>query len=252
MESNKDKILERIGKLIDKAQSSESIGSIHEAEIFMNKARQLLIQYNLSESDIKKKEDDYIIELLHYNEIVNIKSNDGIIWVQSLINIICEYNLTKYIHLSKTYSYYIVGTKVNIDFTKNLINTMIPVFLNLCSKRWSEHQYQLAMGLAWEVKRNKFRRDYLDGVVIGVNLAYKKEKEKQEEEEKTEIEKNKQIGEEGPITTLIRVNEIIIQEKVNEFFNDLKSVKNREKKLSNAVDIGIEDGSSYQKDKFIE
>lgn len=252
MSTQKEQILEKIAKLISKSKSSEEIGSIQEAEAFMSKARQLLLEYNLSEDDIKTKNDDYIRELLNYGEIVSLTSNDGIRWLQDLINIICIYNLTKYVHLNRTNSCYIVGTQVNIDFTKSLINTMVPVFLNLCSKRWSEHSRQMKSGLVFPIKKNKFRRDYLDGVVIGVNKNYSEEKRAQEALEKAQLAENKRFLEEGPITALVRTNEVILKQKTQEMFNDLRRMTQRVKKVTEVLDIGIKDGQAYKKDKIIE
>ena len=47
-----EKIKSRIEKMLKKAQSAKEIGSLHEAEVFSNTANKLLMQYNLSMSDI--------------------------------------------------------------------------------------------------------------------------------------------------------------------------------------------------------
>lgn len=219
---NLDKIKSRIEKMLRKAESAKEIGSLHEAELFAKTANKLLMEYNLSISDInlgenKQNINDFCLEL-KYNK------TDGD-WMVRLYHIIAKFNLCKVIQIGKTTKIVIIGEKYNVDLVMFISSQLVHVIKSLCSQRWKEYN-------GFE-KKNTFKRGYYIGAVNGL---YEKLEQQQQELNR------EMVG----ITALIKTNEIAIQEKVSQMFNNLKKGKSRRLSGSDGATLGKIDGKNMQ------
>lgn len=83
--------IEKIQKLLNKAQSAEAMGSLAEAEAFMMKVQQLLNEHNLEmstvENHVSKKERKIVEEKLKFGAV----KSDGD-WEKNLMCVICRNN----------------------------------------------------------------------------------------------------------------------------------------------------------------
>ena len=222
-----DKIKSRIEKMLRKAESAKEIGSLHEAEVFAKTANKLLMEYNLSMSDInlgenKQNINDFGLEL-KYNK------TDGD-WMVRLYHTIAKFNLCKVIRIGKTTKIVIIGEKYNVDLVMFISSQLVHVIKSLCSQRWKEYN-------GFE-KKNTFKRGYYSGAVVGL---YSKLREQQEE-------LNREVV---GVTALIKTNEVAIQEKVSQMFNNIKQGKSKKLSGNDGQTMGRIDGRNLQINKGI-
>ncbi len=67
-------LLDKIKKLINKADSAKEIGSLAEADVFLGKVNELLVEHNLSMSDM----DSHELDMKDSNKVVESGFDDGI------------------------------------------------------------------------------------------------------------------------------------------------------------------------------
>lgn len=144
----KETILEKIQKLLSKAESLKQLGSLKEAESFIGKANTLLLEYNLSLSDINFDKEDKDYEISETDKANAFKfgldKNFGK-WDEELLKVIAKANFCDTIirtsrTLNKTkngYSYEdsrtLVGTKTNIEvvtYIYNFVKGIMPSIAN--------------------------------------------------------------------------------------------------------------------------
>ena len=229
-----EKIKEKIAKLLRKSESAQELNSMAEATAFANKANDLLMQYNIKLADINREaglptEPEIIIIKTPLSTFGNTESRDGKSWMISLINIVNVHNLCTLVLSSKCFMnnpndpyLHIFGTQENIDHTSKLSTQLIGAALNLCDKAWKTYN--------GSIKRGKFRRDFLNGFNIGLNISMK-EHEKQQAQE---------------VFALMRTNEVALTNKVSEVFNELKKAKSRRKDYNEAAHLGLEAGKNIK------
>ena len=223
-----EKIKSRIEKMLRKADSAKEIGSLHEAELFAKTANKLLMEYNLSMSDINLGENKQIIEGVGLELKYNKSDGD---WKVRLYSIIAKFNLCRVIKLGQSTKIVIFGEQYNVDLVMYVSSQLENTIKSLCSQRWKEYG-----GLE---KKNTFKRAYYIGAVNGI---YSKLKEQQVELQ------NEMIG----VTALVKTNEIAIAEKVNTMFNNIRIGTSRRLSGQDGAFLGYKDGKNMQIHKGLE
>lgn len=181
-EEIKNKILEKIRKLMNKQKSAESIGNLEEAAIFAAKISELLTKYNLSKFEIGKGKEKSDIKDRFFDHIKPAK-NEGK-WVYALYNLLCRYN---YCTLISVYTKHIDNGSYKTVYTGATIfgspeNIEIVIFL---ADQLKEKIKFLSKG-AWDKvknqpheKRNSFLRAYYKGAVSGISYQLSTQRKEQ-------------------------------------------------------------------------
>lgn len=172
--SEKETILVKIKKLIDKANSTDSI---HEKETFMLKAQQLLREHNLEMSHVDRlnsKEDASITRLMMQYEFD---------WEVELASHIAQYNFGKVTFGSHTKRISIYAKEDNANVIQYLFsffkNTLMELSLTSYNKMLEDAVADLVKSgirvdrKAYEktfkkTKKNTYIQDYLIGGVAGI------------------------------------------------------------------------------------
>jgi hypothetical protein len=185
--------ISKIRKLIEKEQSCRAIGNQEEADAFLLKIQELIMQYNLDLDTIKEdqKNDSGIRQ---ESIIIDIS------WQEELLDNICKNFLCKVIPYWK-YTYkdgsYMDWRKKNIVGKVHNIEACIYMFKFYCSeimqlsvKAYTSdiEQRRAVFGSNWkkvekefnEQHRQKYIRDYYIGCVHGISRRMRDEKEKME------------------------------------------------------------------------
>lgn len=157
MQKKENSLLKKIKALYEKAQSSQELGNVEEANAFMKKVEELILKHNLDLSKIKEFSE---VEDIYHNE----EREEGIEyykketlqegkWEQDLISIICQYNFCKcfyrtYAHAPGGEMYFskigkppyavIVGTPSNIEVVKYLVDISRDIFRKLVGPSYDE------------------------------------------------------------------------------------------------------------------
>lgn len=252
MEAN-DKTKKKIENLFKKAESAQEIGSLEEAQLFINKANQLLVKYNLEQVDVMTKEtgNTCIGEEVMTGEIHGWNKTDSL-WVNKLYARVAKYNFCDAV-FSMPYWIYdygedgirtpnkkkwvkpyvtIIGEPHNIEMVKYICSHIIPKLKKLQSKRWKELQGQISE------KKNTFKRGYFSGAVMGIaNKLYDQQKTNEKKYE--------------GLPGLIKLNEVAVKEKTDEIFPELGRTRSRGLSGVTGAAVGRKDGRNMNINKGI-
>ena len=146
METKRDKILEKLRKLMNLKESAKALGNEGEAHAAAGIAR-LLMEYNLSEEDIpeqEKLENPVIAEEIPYKvEMSNC------VWYNFLVSTVCEYNMCRSLIVSRPKNYrmvrdkfQIIGRKKNVEVVLYLISFLAHQFVIIGKRKYPNYKYE--------------------------------------------------------------------------------------------------------------
>lgn len=168
----KEIALQKIRKLLKLQYGAEKIGNSGEAYQAAKMVRKLLLEYNLSLSDIQEEQQQAarIVE----TDPLSYADQYGVSWKQNLLMIICRYNLCSLIVCPRRKQMNIVGTEANTIVVKEFYEYLLQVFRRLSMERLNEAQNEyLGTGrFMTEPKKKDFLRSYLEGVSRGLQENY--------------------------------------------------------------------------------
>lgn len=169
---DKETVIQKIRKLLKLQYGAEKIGNSGEAFQAAKMVRKLLLEYNLSLSDIQEEQQQAarIVE----TDPLSYADQYGVSWKQNLLMIICRYNLCSLIVCPRRKQMNIVGTEANTIVVKEFYEYLLQVFRRLSIERLNEAQNEyLGTGrFMTEPKKKDFLRSYLEGVSRGLQENY--------------------------------------------------------------------------------
>ena len=169
----KENVIQKIQKLLKLQHGAESIGSTGEAFQAAKMVRKLLLEYNLSLSDIQEEEQQQAARIVETDPL-SYADQYGVSWKQNLLMIICRYNLCSLIVCLRRKQMNIVGTEANTIVVKEFYEYLLQVFRRLSMERLNEAQNEyLGTGrFMTEPKKKDFLLSYLEGVSRGLQENY--------------------------------------------------------------------------------
>lgn len=235
---NKEKILDKLKKLIALQEGAEQISSINEAANAAEKIQTILIKYNLELSDaLGHKSKDVKIGILGVKikvEDLGYDKRQGS-WLSVLANGITRYNFGE---LVQNYSYngldtfHVLAAEQNLLVIEYLIRSLASQIKSLERQEYSNHRHE---------QRGAFRRRFLMGAALGVTAKLREQMEYQ------------QRNTEG-VTALVLFNKEALQTKMNEEYPEIEPSKTSTKMAdgSNAAALGYIKGKSLDINKGVE
>lgn len=235
-----DKIKLKLEKLLAKAESAREIGSLQEAEIFMQKVNSLLTEYNLKKEDIRVKtgnpKDELVFVDIWLKEEHGWGKTDGM-WMIAMYNVISVHNYCRMVrimtHGTQNELVRVFGEPHNIDTVRYLANFIIATGKHLHKERWKA--YRTSGG---REKKNAFKRGYFTGLVYGIQV--KLEEQQEQDEAKWE-----------GVTALVRTNELALTEKVEETLGETSKQHHKKLTSESGLIMGTRDGQEMQINKGI-
>lgn len=169
----KENVIQKIRKLLKLQYGAEKIGNSGEAFQAAKMVRKLLMEYNLSLSDIQEEEQQQAARIVETDPL-SYADQYGVSWKQNLLMIICRYNLCSLIVCPRRKQMNIVGTEANTIVVKEFYEYLLQVFRRLSMERLNEAQNEyLGTGrFMTEPKKKDFLRSYLEGVSRGLQENY--------------------------------------------------------------------------------
>lgn len=178
----KENVIEKIRKLLKLQYSAEKVGNSGEAFQAAKMVRKLLLEYNLSLSDISTEEQATTTRVVE-SDAMSYADYYGVVWKQRLLGIICRYNLCSLVVCRTTKKMNIVGTEANMTVVKGFYEYLLQVFRRLSMERLNEAQNEyLGTGkFMTEPMKKDFVRSYLEGVGHGLQENYESQRPTVEE-----------------------------------------------------------------------
>lgn len=217
MKTKKDKILEKLRKLMNLKESATALGNEGEANAAAAGITRLLMEYNLTENDIPEQEK---LENPIVSEEIPFKMDINGRWYSDLVSVICEYNMCRCLIISKFNNgrrkrseFEIIGRKKNVEVVLYLISFLSHQFITIGKRNYVEYKHDCV----WKYGKYPkslimYLKSFLYGCVIGLS-------EKLDESKKT-------LETENNITALVRTTE----GEIDDFLKGQKIGKARESK----------------------
>ena len=172
----KENVIQKIQKLLKLQYNAEKIGSTGEAYQAAKMVRKLLMEYNLSMSDINTdtEEDIKIVE----SDDLSFSDQYGVHWKRMLLGVICEHNLCELIYCTQKKRMNIVGSETNMIIVREFYTYLLRVFTRLSMERLNEAQNEaMRQGkFMIDVQKKKYIKRYMDGVHLNLNEKNKSSK----------------------------------------------------------------------------
>lgn len=188
METKKEKILEKLRKLMNLKESAVALGNEGEANAAAAGITRLLMQYNLSENDIPEQEklDNPIVA-----ERIPFKSEvcSGV-WFTHLISVVSEYNLCRALIVRAVHNgkmrqseFEIVGRKKNVEVVLFLISFLSNQFVWIGKQGYM--QYKRDCIKVYDILPKSpatYLKSFLYGCVLGLIKKFEGAKQQLENE----------------------------------------------------------------------
>ena len=242
METKRNKILEKLRKLMNLKESATELGNEGEANAAAAGITRLLMEYNLTENDIpeqEKLENPVISEEIPFKA----EASSGA-WYSRLVSVICEYNMCRNLIVStrtngrmKRDKFEIVGRKKNVEVVLYLISFLAHQFVTIGKSGYAQYKHDCLLKYGTYPKSlTMYLKSFLYGCVIGISEKF--------EEGERELKK------ETDITALVSTAKC----EIDDFLKNEKIGKARESK--GEVDAlcamkGVEVGRSIEISKGI-
>lgn len=259
MLDNKDKILEKISKLMALAQNEGA--SIGEVENSMVAIKKLMVKYNLNDDDLITNGG---VDVSEY--VIEFKSTENKNWRRSLMEVIARNNMCDVIGTVK-YSYKnvkrvsvsvklsILGNRTNRKMVIDLYEICIDKFISLSKVRYEEYIKEkisfytekyptMKINKTFLTKnkvtitRNKYITSYYLGCVSGMDSKLSSDN----------ITNDMEVKEIGQYTLMIKKNAELLNDKISELFPNLRSAKVRSTSVhGGAYGQGVKDAKVSNK-----
>lgn len=232
MKTNKDKILEKLRKLMNLKESAMALGNEGEANAAASGITRLLMEYNLTENDIPEQEK---LENPIVSKEIPFKTEICGSWYCDLISVVCKHNMCRNLIVSRRNKgrmrrseFEIVGRKNSVDIVLYLISFLSHQFISIGKRGYAQYKHDCI----WKYGRRPesltmYLKSFLFGCVIGLSDKLKNDK--------------KILEEQTDITALV----VCTKAEIDDFLKDEKIGKTRESKseidvfcASKGMDVG--------------
>lgn len=182
MGANKDKIFEKLRKLMNLKESSKELGNDGEANAAAAGITRLLMYYNLSETDVPEQEkiDNPVIS----TEIpFKVELSNGA-WYRDLVTVVCKHNMCRALIVSIRYNgrmrrskFEIIGRKKNVEAVLYLISFLSHQFVAIGKREYSQYRHDcIWKHNTYPQSLTMYLKSFLYGCCIGLNKKLEEEK----------------------------------------------------------------------------
>ena len=137
-DEKRNKILEKIRKLLALKESAEKIGSEGEAYAAAQGVHRLLTEYNLTMQDVLGSKGEDNGPRIEESDGISYNSHFGL-WKQQLMGVICKYNYCKCVASTRTKQVYAVGTEANVAVCTWLFEYLVSAFVSLAKQHFRKY-----------------------------------------------------------------------------------------------------------------
>jgi hypothetical protein len=226
----------RIAKLRKHAQSADKLGSKEEAIAFAAKANELLLEYNLLESDIKMDDDSDKYKKWAYSERLSFQcKQSGQRSKLKLVGVLCRHNLCDYVYNgSPWFTFEVFGNMENVDQVVWLYNFLSVGLLRLAQ------QAHVALSKEEKIIYNRYSylKDFLLGAATGIDAKLKQQ--------------TADSAQSAGICAMVLYNKDALSVFLKTTKPKTRSVKQRQVIVGHGFTSGVEAGKSFSITKPLE
>ena len=239
---NSENIIDKIKKLLAKSESSEKLGSLEEAETFAKKAQQLLQKYNLTRADLTEEEAYKDVD--HIELPCKIPGIGGSSSFDVLV-VIARFNFCNVFFAGNkgNNKMVIVGNRENMEVCEYIHSVIIRVCMEVGKLEYKNYVEDFTPDQNSKTGKpvgfDTYMRTFFKGARVGLNQKLSAE----QEVFKSENENS---------TGLMKMNDIVVSNYINEKFGSLKTSNgSRVNATTNAFQKGLETGKNVKINKGV-
>ena len=166
---HKQKILDKLVKLQNSRQSEAELGNEAAAEAFAAMINKMLLEYELSPSDIdyaRANDNDPIIELRTNMIGYGIKSaKTRVAWQEALAVSVADAHLCRILIRNSSNQIWFVGTKSHATVAEYVFGTMVPLIEKLSKKAELDYWKQTGCGRGINNMARGFRASWIEAFI---------------------------------------------------------------------------------------
>lgn len=235
--SERDKIIQRIKKLKAHAESAAQLGSLEEAKAFTEKLEELMIEYNLSMTDVdsaKEATKDEFHNWVYTESISYHESATDYRWRLQLVRVLCKYNFCSFTFNKPNRTFKLYGNADNIDTIVWLYHYLTIGLLRLAQSEFRKKDkiYQKQYG------KYQFLKDFLYGAADGIDSKLD--------------EQRRQHAQANSLNALVKVNNDALIRFQKQRIPNVKSAKIQEIKIGPEYFNGLKAGKNFSIGKPLE
>lgn len=212
---DKDKIADKLRKLIALQNGAMEVGSISEAENAAARIQELLMKYNMELTDVELEKEEVSREDLEAS-FIKTEPKD---WITKLYNAIAMHNFCKLVYIvepstkgPKYYRFALIGADQDREVVKYLTDQLVSKLRYLARESYKKNQ---RVG----EKRNTYIRGFLTGAVNQIFTRLIEQRKKDEQAQ-------------ANTTALVLKKEAKLEAKVQQEFGALRKHRTRSKGYS--------------------
>jgi len=173
------KIINRIVKLQTQADGEATLGNSAAAESFAAMANKLMLDYELSASDLdygRKSQDDPVIEKYVNFGAYNMKrTKTRIGWQEALARMVANAHLCSFLLIPGSNQIIFVGTKSHATVAEYVFGTMVPAVDKMADVEYYAYYNRMAAAGRGAEARG-YRKGWLDAFVTRIGERFKEER----------------------------------------------------------------------------
>lgn len=203
--SGKEKVLDRVIKMMRSSQSEAQLGNTEAAEAFAAAVNRMLLEHELSMTDVeyaRSADNDPVVEIMVDLAGHNIKrTRTRSAWQESLAAIVANAHMCRFLVQAGSNRIWFVGTKAHAEVAEYVFGTLVPVVAKLSLNAYDRFWVQCKAEDGHAGRAKGYREAWLAAFLQRI-------RERFEEARATVVA-------EGGSTALIRLNQSLV--KANDY-----------------------------------
>lgn len=222
-EDHREKVLRKLIKLQNQAASEKAIGNSEAAEAFASMVNKMLLQNELSPTDIdyaRRTENDPVVEILCDLERYGMpKRKARSAWQERLASVVSYANLCQFLIRPGSNVVWMVGTKSHATVAEYTYGVLVAAAEKIADQEWQKY-YRMCAQMGDTKKAVGFRQSWLFAFVTRVGERFSEERKRAIAAANAEAAQHHSES-----TALVRLDQSL--QKVRQYIDDKFTSKKR-------------------------
>jgi hypothetical protein len=170
---DRDKIIDKLKKMMAHAKSAEAIGSEAEAQAFATRVQQMIAQHMIDQSELEREEEQLINEIVSESpgwKQVRVRRK-RVPWLNTLATCVADGNFCSLLISPKSSQVWFVGRKSNVELAIEVYTRLVDLAESIADKEYVKFFYECRDNGDQTAARG-FRQSFLEGFARRMKMKY--------------------------------------------------------------------------------